>query len=111
MAHLKIGAKLKEYRLRNNWTVDDVVNELSRRYDIHVSDKTVYGWESDQAYPRTPTFLVLCEMYHIEKPYEVFSAAVLPPNDFAITPAERELLYKLRKHPELLEVVHRVLDV
>lgn len=111
MARLKIGTKLREYRLRNGWSVDDVVNELHRRYGIDVSDKTIYGWESDQSFPRTQTFLMLCELYHIDRPYETFPVIAQPQSDFAITPAERELLYKLRRHPDLLEVVNRVLDV
>lgn len=111
MAQWKIGAKLKEYRLQHDWTVTDVVNELQARYSLKISDKTIYGWESDQSFPRTQTFLALCELYQIDKPYEAFPIMPQQSADFAITQNERELLFQLRKHPELLGVINRVLDV
>lgn len=111
MTRCKIGSKLKEYRRHHGWSIADVVNELQDRYQLTVSGKTIYGWESDQSFPRTETFLALCELYQIDRPYEVFPLTQHPPNDFAITPSERELLYQIRKHPELLPVISRVLDV
>lgn len=111
MTQCKIGAKLKKYRLNHDWSIADVVSELQTRYNLKVSVKTIYGWESDQSFPRTETFLALCELYQIDKPYEAFPIAPQPPADFAITQAERELLYQLRKHPELQPVISRVLDV
>lgn len=111
MARCKIGAKLREYRLCHGWSIADVVGELQSRYGLTVSYKTIYGWESDQSYPRTETFLALCELYQIDKPYEAFPFEPPASNDFAITQSELELLSQLRKHPELQPVIARVLDV
>ena len=111
MARFKIGAKLKSYRLQHDWTVTDVMSELENEYDLKVSAKTIYGWECDQSFPRTETFLALCELYQISKPYEAFSVGPPESADFAITQNEQELLYQLRKHPELQSVINRILDV
>lgn len=50
-------------RKNRGWTIHDVVVQLNDLYNIAVAEKTVYGWESDQAYPRTETLLLLCELY------------------------------------------------
>lgn len=110
MTRCKIGAKLKEYRLSRGWSIADVAGELWDRYELDVSRKTIYGWENDQSFPRTETFLALCEMYRIERPYETFPVMPQQSTDFAITPSEQELLYQLRKHPELVPVIKRILE-
>lgn len=61
MKNIQIGAALKTMRKNRGWTIHDVVVQLNDLYNIAVAEKTVYGWESDQAYPRTETLLLLCE--------------------------------------------------
>lgn len=107
----KIGSKLKEYRKNHGWTVENVSEELCQRYELNIADKTIYGWESDQSLPRTQSFLALCELYHIERPYEDFPVSRRQQKPFSITPEERELLAKLRKHPEFRDIINRILDV
>ena len=63
MKNIQIGAALKTMRKNRGWTIHDVVVQLNDLYNIAVAEKTVYGWESDQAYPRTETLLLLCELY------------------------------------------------
>lgn len=53
MKNIQIGAALKTMRKNRGWTIHDVVVQLNDLYNIAVAEKTVYGWESDQAYPRT----------------------------------------------------------
>ena len=110
MANRQIGETLKKYRKLRGWTVSDVVVQLREQYQMEVAEKTVYGWESDQAMPRTETLLTLCELYHINHLSDGFIASPTTENDFAITPDEMELIKQYRKHPELHEVIHRVLD-
>ena len=55
MKNIQIGAALKTMRKNRGWTIHDVVVQLNDLYNIAVAEKTVYGWESDQAYPRTET--------------------------------------------------------
>lgn len=51
MKNIQIGAALKTMRKNRGWTIHDVVVQLNDLYNIAVAEKTVYGWESDQAYP------------------------------------------------------------
>ena len=68
MKNIQIGSALKTMRKNRGWTIHDVVVQLNDLYNIAVAEKTVYGWESDQAYPRTETLLLLCELYHRKSP-------------------------------------------
>ena len=109
MANRQIGDTLKKYRRLRGWTVSDVVVQLHERYHLDVAEKTVYGWESDQSLPRSETLLTLCELYQIDHLSSGFIASPTSENDFPITPDEMELIKQYRKHPELHEVVRRVL--
>lgn len=109
MKKMKIGSKLRTYRLNYGWTVEYTAKELLRRYDYDVSCKTIYGWENDLSLPRTQAFLYLCELYHMERPYEEFPISPQP-KAFSITPKERWIIQELRKHPELYNRILRVLD-
>jgi transcriptional regulator with XRE-family HTH domain len=110
MKNIQIGAALKTMRKNRGWTIHDVVVQLNDLYNIAVAEKTVYGWESDQAYPRTETLLLLCELYQSD----TFTGNLLHiPADksFPITADERHVIEMYRRHPELQSVVKRVLDV
>ena len=43
---VKIGRKLKEIRLNNNLSLNNVIKKLEE-FDYFVSKKTIYKWESD----------------------------------------------------------------
>ena len=108
--NIQIGAALKTMRKNRGWTIHDVVVQLNDLYNIAVAEKTVYGWESDQAYPRTETLLLLCELYQSD----TFTGNLLHiPADksFPITADERHVIEMYRRHPELQSAVKRVLDV
>jgi transcriptional regulator with XRE-family HTH domain len=110
MKNIQIGAALKTMRKNRGWTIHDVVVQLNDLYNIAVAEKTVYGWESDQAYPRTETLLLLCELYQSD----TFTGNLLHiPADksFPITADERHVIEMYRRHPELQSAVKRVLDV
>jgi transcriptional regulator with XRE-family HTH domain len=105
-----IGDILKRARKRHGWTVSDVVVRLKKDYDLDVAEKTIYGWESDQSYPRTESLLVLCELYRFE---DIADGLLKAPSvgEFQITTDERNVILKYRRHPELQGVVDRVLEV
>jgi transcriptional regulator with XRE-family HTH domain len=110
MKNIQIGAALKTMRKNRGWTIHDVVVQLNDLYNIAVAEKTVYGWESDQTYPRTETLLLLCELYQSD----TFTGNLLHiPADksFPITADERHVIEMYRRHPELQSAVKRVLDV
>jgi transcriptional regulator with XRE-family HTH domain len=110
MKSKQIGDILRKERKRHGWSVNDVVIKLKDDYDLDVAEKTVYGWESDQSYPRTETLLILCEMYRIEDIAEGLLKAPAV-GEFQITTDEHDVILRYRRHPELQDVVKRVLTV
>ena len=57
-----IGEVLKKYRKANGLEVHDVAILLKERYGLDIADKTIYGWESNQAHPVTKSsqcFLII----------------------------------------------------
>ena len=94
---------LKEYRKKNNYSVNDVALLLNER-SIHVAPKTIYGWESGQAQPSADTLLTLCELYNVKNILNVFGYN--SEDDFQLTSQERALIRSYRAHPELQEAVN-----
>ena len=60
----KIGTTLKQLRKSKNLSIDDGANHFIRN-NILISNKTIYGWENDFAYPPLNKFLLLCELYEV----------------------------------------------
>lgn len=100
---------LKEYRKKNNFTVNDVSLMLHER-SIEVAPKTIYGWESGQANPSAGMLLTLCEMYNITDVLTAFGYKE-DTSFFHVTPSERALIESYRKHPELQKAVNKLLDL
>ena len=112
MKNSKIGEMLKKYRKMNSMSVADVVAKLNNTYDLKVAEKTVYGWESNQAHPTADTFVVLCEMYKINDLSDALNPSPSKSGqDLTISREERELIERYRKHPELQKIVRRVLEL
>jgi hypothetical protein len=90
--------------------VNDVVIRLKDKYDLDIAEKTIYGWESDQSYPRTESLLTLCELYRFE---DISDGLCKDPSGsgFRITMDERSVIMKYRRHPELRDVVKRMLNM
>lgn len=110
MRFQQIGPLLKKYRKQNQLSVQDVVLELSDKYNMKIAEKTLYGWESSQARPSSDTFLALCDIYRIGNVTEAF----LDNNDnrgFLITPEERTLVEHFRQNPNLQNAVRKLLDM
>lgn len=93
---------LKEYRKKNQYTVNDVSLMLHER-SINVAPKTIYGWESGQANPSADMLLTLCELYNIEDILSAFGYT--DAENFHISTAEKDLIEHYRQHPELQEAV------
>ena len=101
---------LKKYRKLNALSVNDVVVQLKEDYGVKVAEKTVYGWESNQAHPTSDVFIALCEIYKINNIPDVFSNTK-ESTGFPITPEERLVIEKYRSMPELHEVIKRILKM
>ena len=87
-----IPKALKEYRKKNNYTVNDV-SLLLRKRSLEVAPKTIYGWESGQASPSADILLTLCEIYHITDVLGSFGHG--SSNDFQLTMEERTMILSL----------------
>lgn len=104
-----IGKMLRYYRKLNNLTVADVQQRLAD-YGIHLSAKTIYGWESSQNPPAADKFLILCEIYKIPD----INLAFLEKKsgrDVKLSKDERIVLEHYRRHPEMHPAIHKILEV
>lgn len=110
MRNNSIGPLLRKYRKQNRLTVQDVVLELSDKYDVKIAEKTIYGWESNQSHPTSDVFVALCDIYKINNISEAFSESG-ENKGFLITSEERALVEKYRKNPELQKAVRILLGM
>ncbi len=110
MKNNQIGIMLKKYRKLNALSVSDVVVELHDKYGVEVAEKTVYGWESNQAHPTSDVFVALCDIYKIKNIPSVFSNSK-DSNGFTITAEERKLIEQYRNTPELQHVIRKILNM
>jgi transcriptional regulator with XRE-family HTH domain len=110
MRNHQIGPLLKKYRKQNQLSVQDVVLELSDKYDVRIAEKTVYGWESNQAHPTSDVFIALCDIYKINNISEAFSDSA-DNKGFLITPEERTLVEHYRQNPDLQKAVRVLLGM
>lgn len=108
MKNEMIAKVLKEARKQNALSVKDVVCRLEDK-SLNVAEKTVYGWESGQSQPDADTLLILCEIYNINDILGTFGYSNTAP--LQITNFEKELIISLRKHPEMLDAVKKLLDL
>lgn len=110
MKNEQIGKILKKYRKMNMLSVNDVVIELSEKYGVNVAEKTVYGWESNQAHPTAPMLIALCDIYKINNITDVFLDEI-EPKGFPITQEERHLVEQYRRNEDLQPVIRKILDL
>lgn len=59
---MSIGEKLKSLRENNGMTRKEVADKL-KEFNIDISDKTLYGYESDRNSANADMFLALCKIY------------------------------------------------
>jgi len=105
-----IGPVLKKYRKQNQLSVQDVVLELSDKYHVKIAEKTVYGWETNQAHPTSDMLLALCDIYKINNIVEAFSDNG-ENKGFYITPEERTLIKHYRQNPDLQKAIRKILGM
>lgn len=88
MANQSISSLLKQLRKTSSFSANDVVNRL-KEYDIDISAKTLYGYESGLSMPNADTFIALCKIYRCDNPLDIFGGS-------AIKPSEQSLLEQYR---------------
>lgn len=89
---MDIGSLLKNKRKELKLSVKHVTEELSK-YNINISEKTLYGWENNYRQPDADAFLVLCLIYNINDVLSYFSD-VNKSEEFS--KPEKELIKKYR---------------
>lgn len=110
MRNDRIGQVLKEYRKRRSLTVSDVSVIFKKDYHMNVSEKTIYGWESNQSHPSSDKFLVLCEIYQIKDILRAFQGQEA--SDIALSDDEKELIDVYRdQDANIQQAIRRVLGM
>ena len=109
MKNDQIGVMLKKYRKVNSLSVNDVVLELHNKYGFEVAEKTVYGWESNQAHPTSDVFVALCDIYKINNISDIFNSR--EPKGFPITAEERQIIENYRLNPDMQGAIRKLLNM
>ena len=71
--NINIASTLKELRAISKLSAKEVSERLTL-YNINISTKTLYGYESGLSMPNADTFLALCKIYNCENPLQIISA-------------------------------------
>ena len=104
-----LGKMLKYYRRLNNLKVRDVKARLED-YDIYISEKTIYGWESNQNPPSADKFLILCEIYKIPDINFTFLQKKSG-REVKLSKDERVMLQHYRMRPQMQDAVRKILEM
>ena len=75
MRDKSIGRTLRYYRKAAQLSIADVIEIFQTEYDIHYTNKAIYGWESGHTQPSADTFLTLCKIYDIHNIIESMNYA------------------------------------
>lgn len=66
----KISETLKQIRQSKKISIKCVVEEL-KKYNIKISEVTLYGYENGHSQPNADTFVALCDIYGISS-FDIF---------------------------------------
>lgn len=89
---MDIGSLLKNKRKELKLSVKYVTEALSK-YNINISEKTLYGWENNYRQPDADAFLILCLIYNITDVLSYFADTT---HSEEISQSEKELIKKYR---------------
>lgn len=103
MTNQSIANLLKQLRKTSSCSANEVVEQL-KGYDIDISAKTLYGYESGLSMPNADAFIALCKIYKCDNPLDIFGSST-------INSSEQSLLEKYRDLDDHgRELVDLVLD-
>lgn len=103
MTEKSIANFLKQLRKTSTFSANRVVEKL-KQYNIDISAKTLYGYESGLSMPNADAFVALCKIYKCENPMDMLGGV-------SIKPAEVEIIEKYRSLDDYgRETVDIVLD-
>ncbi len=81
---------LKQLRRTSGLSANEVTNKL-QEYDIDISAKTLYGYESGLSMLNADAFVALCRIYKCDNPLEIFGTPTVKSNEMEIIEKYRNL--------------------
>lgn len=69
-----ISSVLKQLRKTSGYSANDTIDKL-KEFNIDISVKTLYGYESGLSMPNANVFVALCKVYHCDNPMVFFGNA------------------------------------
>jgi|WetSurMetagenome_2_1015567.scaffolds.fasta_scaffold05027_17 transcriptional regulator with XRE-family HTH domain len=93
MSKQSIAKLLKEYRKKNKFSVNEIIEKL-KLHGISLSAKTLYGYENGVSSPDVDTFMLLCIFYGIKNFDSVMNDNSI---DEPISQYEKQLLVFFRQ--------------
>ena len=81
---------LKQLRKTSGLSASDVVNEL-QEYNIDISAKTLYGYESGLSMLNADVFVALCKIYKCDNPMDIFGTPSVTSKEFDLIEKYRSL--------------------
>jgi len=78
-----ISNTLKQLRKTSGKSANTVVSELAK-FNIRISAKTLYGYESGLSMPNADVFVALCKIYNCDNPMNILGNASLSSKESSI---------------------------
>ncbi len=90
MTKQTIAGFLKQLRRTSGFSANEVTDRL-QEYDINISAKTLYGYESGLSMPNADAFVALCKIYRCDNPLALFGTPALKSDELGIIEKYRDL--------------------
>lgn len=90
MTRQTISSFLKQLRKTSGLSANEVVSEL-KAYDIDISAKTLYGYESGLSMLNADAFVALCRIYKCDNPMDIFETPSISSSEFHLIEKYRTL--------------------
>lgn len=88
MSEQTISNLLKQLRKTSGLAANEVAEKL-KKYNIDISYRTLYGYESGLSMPNADVFVALCRIYKCDNPMDIFGG-------FSLSPSETDMIEKYR---------------
>lgn len=90
MTKQTISSFLKQLRKTSGFSANEVVNKL-QKYDIDISAKTLYGYESGLSMLNADAFVALCRIYKCDNPMDMFGTPSISSKEYNLVEKYRTL--------------------
>ena len=90
MTRQTISSFLKQLRKTSGFSANEVVNKL-QKYDIDISAKTLYGYESGLSMLNADAFVALCRIYKCDNPMDMFGTPSISSKEYNLVEKYRTL--------------------